>query len=201
MKTPFFPVTSAATDVAMQMARTNAEYWDYLARQAKGTPVAPLFDMASQMQHSTLQSLEAMTEVIGNGAFAKTASKKDVKEAVKPIAKTMKKVVDAQADMLVEASAATAKASAKSKKAAKKAGKSAKSGDAIALYDDLTAVQGIGPATMRKLHKAGIRSITDLAEVSVGALNDVIEKANIRALGYDPKDWIREAKKMAKNAA
>lgn len=185
------PFASTAAETVVSMARRNVEVFDQVAETAKNTPMAPLFAFASKFNHTALQSFEAVTGAFNGGDAAKRSDK---------AAKAVKKAVDAQADMLAAAGSQTVAASAETAKKAKSAAKAAQSGDTVQLFDDLTAINGIGPATMRKLQDAGIRSISDVAETSAKSLNDIVEDAGIRMLKFTPKDWIADAKRLMKNA-
>lgn len=176
---------------------------DTFAQTAKGTPVAPLFDAAARMQRAALEGFETLSS-----AAMKEPSKADKKSAAKKAAapfeattKAMKKAVDAQADMMVDAGVETVAATSEAKDAVEKAVDHAAKGDMVALYDDLTAVTGIGPATMKKLNAEGIRTVSDLASTSAKELGDILESANVRMLKYTPADWIEDAKSLMKSAA
>ncbi len=192
--------TAASADITKMLVQGQAEIFDMFADAAKGTPVAPLFDAAAKVQRATLEGIDNVANAI-NVEPTKASSKKTAKAAEAPIkatAKAMKKVVDAQADMLVGAGAEAVAATTKTKDAVVKVAKAASNGDMAALYDDLTAVTGIGPSTMKKLHAEGIRTISDLASTSSKDLGAVLEKANVRILKYTPADWIADAKNLMK---
>lgn len=202
----YTPFASTAAETVVTLARRNVEAFDQVASAAKGTPVAPLFEIASKFQHTALEGLEAMTDVfeaqvVKPSKTASAKSAKSIEKVVKPAAEAAKKAVDAQADLMAEAGAEMVKASSQAAGAVKKATKSAESADAVELYEDLTAITGIGPATMRKLQDAGIRSISDLATISTKALTEIIEQADIRILRYSPEDLIANAKSIMKKAA
>lgn len=58
--------------------------------------------------------------------------------------------------------------------------------------DDLTAINGIGPATARRLKEAGIISYRQLAQISPEKLIEISG-----ATRWDPADWIEQADKLA----
>lgn len=199
MKYPdYTDFTSTASEMAMKFAKGQVEILDMLATSAKGTPAAPLFDFALQMQHSALEGLESLATA-AKAAPSEAKSKKAAKP-VKAAASAMKKAVDAQADLLVKASTEANAAAAKTKDTVRKAAKSAASGDMKSLYDDLTVVSGIGPSTMKKLQAAGIRTVEDIAKTTKKDLTAIIEEANIRVLKFTPADWIADAKALLKSA-
>lgn len=193
-------MTTASADMTKMLIQSQADLFSMFADTAKGTPAAPFFDAAAKMQRAALEGIESVTQAVTKEP-TKAAAKKAVKNAEAPMkaaAKAMKKAVDAQADMMIDAGVETVAVSAKAKDAVSKAAKSASKGDMSALYDDLTAVTGIGPSTMKKLHAEGIRTISDLASTSAKDLGAVLEKANVRILKYTPADWIADAKGLMK---
>jgi large subunit ribosomal protein L21 len=76
-------------------------------------------------------------------------------------------------------------AAATAKPAKKAAAKPAK---AAAAADDLTAINGVGPAAAKKFNEAGITTFAQLAEIDVDAFDAVKVKP----------DWVEQAKKLAK---
>jgi predicted flap endonuclease-1-like 5' DNA nuclease len=195
-------MTTASADMTKMLIQSQVDLFNMFAGTAKGTPAAPFFDAAAKMQTAALEGMESVTEAVKKEP-TKAAAKKAVKAAEAPMkaaAKAMKKAVDAQADMMVDAGVESVAVAAKTKSAVSKAASSAKKGDMAALYDDLTAVNGIGPSTMKKLHAEGIRTISDLASTSAKELGEVLEKANVRILKYTPADWVSEAKSLMKAA-
>lgn len=60
--------------------------------------------------------------------------------------------------------------------------------------DELTAINGIGPATARRLNEAGIVSIRQLAQASPDRLVEISGTTR-----WDPADWIEQARKLADN--
>lgn len=194
--------SATATEMTKTIVQGQVQLFEMFAENAKGTPMAMFFDAASKMQRATLDGMENLNKTVQKEP-SKTRVKKVAKEAAAPIeatTKAMKKVVDAQADMLVQADAAVVKAQADATEAMEKATDSAAKGDMATLYDDLTAVTGIGPSTMKKLQSEGIRTISDLANMSADDLSDLLEKANVRMLKYSPEDWITDAKSLIKAA-
>ncbi len=194
--------SATATEMTKTIVQGQVQLFDMFADNAKGTPMAMFFDAASKMQRATLDGMENLNKAVQKEP-SKARVKKVVKEAAAPVAataKAMKKVVDAQADMLVKADTAVTEAKAEASHAVEKAAESAAKGDMATLYDDLTAVNGIGPSTMKKLQSEGIRTISDLADMSAKDLSNLLEKANVRMLKYSPDEWITDAKSLMKAA-
>ncbi|WP_298492305.1 50S ribosomal protein L21 [uncultured Maritimibacter sp.] len=81
---------------------------------------------------------------------------------------------------------APAPAAAPAKKAA--APKAAAKAETAAAGDDLTAINGVGPAMQKKLVEAGITTYADLAKVDP----DTFEAVNVKP------EWVEEAKTLAK---
>ncbi len=81
---------------------------------------------------------------------------------------------------------APAPAAAPAKKAA--APKAAAKAETAAACDDLTAINGVGPAMQKKLVEAGITTYADLAKVDP----DTFEAVNVKP------EWVEEAKTLAK---
>jgi len=187
----FNQFTTATTDITKIIVQGQADLLGIFATSAKGTPAAPLFDAAVQMQRSALENLNAV---------AGTISKKAPKSPEKATTKVVKKAAKAQAEIVVGAAEKTVAVTTKAKDTLEKAVKSSPKIDVAELQDDLTAVTGIGPSTMKKLQAEGIRTIADLASTSSKDLAEIIEKANVRLLKYTPADWISDAKKLLKSS-
>jgi predicted flap endonuclease-1-like 5' DNA nuclease len=62
--------------------------------------------------------------------------------------------------------------------------------------DDLKLIEGIGPKIASLLHAVGIVTFAQLAETPVSALEEMLDKANLR-LG-DPTTWPEQARLAAK---
>jgi predicted flap endonuclease-1-like 5' DNA nuclease len=62
--------------------------------------------------------------------------------------------------------------------------------------EDLSAVEGIGPAINRLLHSQGITTFNKLAETPVARLNEILNEANLRQLA-DPNTWPEQARLAA----
>jgi len=190
-RTAYTQFTTTAAEMAVTFAKSQVELFDTIASSAKGTPVAPLFEMASQMQHSALDGFESLTSAAATKAAPKAAKSAD--KPLKASTKVAEKAAKKQAKTVKKATVKTATA-------VKKAAVSASAGDMETLYDDLTAVTGIGPSTMKKLHAEGIRTISDLAKTSTKDLKAIVEKANVRLLKYSPAELIADAKALVKAA-
>lgn len=79
-------------------------------------------------------------------------------------------------------------APAKPAKAAKKAEKKAEAPAAAAAADDLTAINGVGPAAAKKLAEAGISTYAALAAVDAATFEGTKVKP----------EWVEQAKELAK---
>lgn len=60
--------------------------------------------------------------------------------------------------------------------------------------DDLTEINGIGPAFARRLNEAGITRYQQLAELSVG---QVRERMHLSEWQGDPESWIEQARELS----
>lgn len=60
--------------------------------------------------------------------------------------------------------------------------------------DDLTKIDGVGPAYARRLNEAGITRYRQLAEMSPEQLR---EKMHLSEWQGDPENWIEQAKEMS----
>jgi predicted flap endonuclease-1-like 5' DNA nuclease len=58
--------------------------------------------------------------------------------------------------------------------------------------DDLTTIQGIGPATARRLNEAGITTFAQVAEADPASLREITGVTR-----WDPAQWIVQAKERA----
>ena len=59
--------------------------------------------------------------------------------------------------------------------------------------DDLTKINGIGPATAKVLHESGIRSFQDLSTAKTGWLQEQLEAAGSQFKLADPTHWSHQA--------
>jgi predicted flap endonuclease-1-like 5' DNA nuclease len=64
--------------------------------------------------------------------------------------------------------------------------------------DNLTRVEGIGPAIQRLLRENDIVTFSQLAETPVKRLSQILEEANLRQLA-DPETWPEQARLAAEN--
>jgi predicted flap endonuclease-1-like 5' DNA nuclease len=62
--------------------------------------------------------------------------------------------------------------------------------------DDLTKINGIGPAFARRLIDAGVRSYTDLGGMTA---EEVRQRTQLAEWQGDPEDWISQAQTLATN--
>jgi predicted flap endonuclease-1-like 5' DNA nuclease len=65
----------------------------------------------------------------------------------------------------------------------------------VALEDDLTRLEGIGPKVNQVLKKAGITTFALLATADTGKLRDALDAAGYRYM--DPAGWIEQARLAA----
>jgi len=195
---PYQKFTNSASAITKSIVSGQAELCEIYAKTTEGTPVSPLLSAAASMHRATLTGFDALSDALHKTAAAQSAE--TAAQPLKATAKVMKKAVDAQAELLIDVGTSTVKATAKTKDAVTKAAESAAKGDMATLFDDLTVVTGIGPATMKKLQAEGIRTISDLAKTSSKDLSAILEKTNVRISKYTPADWIADAKKLLKSA-
>ena len=66
----------------------------------------------------------------------------------------------------------------------------------VAVPDDLTRIEGIGPKISGLLREAGISTFADLAEASVDRLQELVADAGLTALA-DPETWAEQARLAA----
>ena len=64
--------------------------------------------------------------------------------------------------------------------------------------DDLTKIEGIGPAIAKLLHAAGIETYEDLGKASKKKLEEVLEGGGAKFNVADPTSWPKQAKLAAK---
>jgi predicted flap endonuclease-1-like 5' DNA nuclease len=60
--------------------------------------------------------------------------------------------------------------------------------------DDLTAIDGIGPAYAGRLNEAGITTFSQLAELSVEEIRDYMKLSESQG---DPESWLEQAQKLS----
>ena len=65
-----------------------------------------------------------------------------------------------------------------------------------AAFDDLEAIEGIGPVIAGVMKKAGIGTFADLAKAKVEDLQKILTDADVR--GADPTTWPEQASLAAK---
>jgi WS/DGAT/MGAT family acyltransferase len=63
--------------------------------------------------------------------------------------------------------------------------------------DDLTKINGIGPAVATLLYDRGISSFTDLAGLEVGRLQAILREGGARFQNMDPSNWPEQARYLA----
>jgi large subunit ribosomal protein L21 len=144
--------------------------------------------------HRQWGSLVRIAEIVAPGETAKTklksttaAPKKADKADAAPKAKAAPKKTEAKK---AAAPKAEAKTEAPKKAAPKKA--AAKAGN-----DDLTKLDGLGPAFAKKLNEAGVTSFAQIAawtEADLDSLNETITGLKAKA---EANNWIEAAKSLA----
>ena len=149
--------------------------------------------------HRQWGSLVRIAEIVAPGETAKTklksttaAPKKADKADAAPKAKAAPKKADAKKPAAPKAEAKTEapKKAAPKKAAPKKA--AAKAGN-----DDLTKLDGLGPAFAKKLNEAGVTSFAQIAawtEADLDSLNESITGLKAKA---EANNWIEAAKSLA----
>ncbi|WP_044046650.1 helix-hairpin-helix domain-containing protein [Niabella soli] len=98
------------------------------------------------------------------------------------------------------AKAASARAKAPAKKAAKAPAKPARStGGKIAeiIKNDLTKIEGVGPAIAKLLEKENIHSFKDLSKATAKKLKEILDAAGSKFAMHNPKSWPKQAKLAA----
>jgi len=64
--------------------------------------------------------------------------------------------------------------------------------------DDLTKIDGIGPAIAKLFGKYGIDSFEKMTKVSVKDLKDILDEGGSRFQMHDPSTWVGQAKVLAR---
>ncbi|MFN8332566.1 MAG: helix-hairpin-helix domain-containing protein [Saprospiraceae bacterium] len=64
--------------------------------------------------------------------------------------------------------------------------------------DDLTNIEGIGPAIAKVLKKAGILNYAQLAKTSVSKIQKIMDSGGPRFRMHDPGSWPKQADLLAK---
>lgn len=85
----------------------------------------------------------------------------------------------------------------KAKKVAEPKPKKAAKVDAVAVKDDLTKIEGIGPKIVTLLEADGIISFKDLAKASAKKLKGIIQTAGPKFQMHNPASWPKQAKLAA----
>ncbi len=133
--------------------------------------------------HRQWEAFVAISEIVLPGAKPKTAAKAKAEEAAPAKA----------APKTAAAPKAAAKPAAKAEKPAAKAAPKAK-----AANDDLTQLNGVGPAFAKKLNAAGVTGFAQVAAWKAADLDALdAEIPGIKAKA-ETGDWIKQAKELAK---
>lgn len=101
-------------------------------------------------------------------------------------------VITVEAEVTVAKKAKTRVAD-KPKKAASKAVKKV----AEIVKEDLTKIEGIGPAIAKLLEQEGIHNFKDLSKATIKKLKAVLDAAGSKFAPHDPKSWPKQAKLAA----
>lgn len=156
--------------------------------------------------HRQWEALISVSEIVLPGATAKTKAKKAAPKAdetadAKPAAK---KAAAPKADAKPAAEKPAAKAPAKkaapkaeTKPAAKTEAKKPAAKTAAA-KDDLTQINGIGPAYAKKLHAEGIDTYAQIAALKAADLDALDEKIPGVKAKAENDGWVKAAKDLAK---
>lgn len=101
-------------------------------------------------------------------------------------------VITVEAELEVEKKTKT-KTADKTPKAATTAAKKV----AAAVKDDLTRIEGIGPAIAKLLEQEGIQNFKDLSKATIKKLKGTLDAAGSKFAMHDPKSWPKQAKLAA----
>ncbi|WP_300604237.1 glycoside hydrolase family 13 [Niabella sp.] len=100
--------------------------------------------------------------------------------------------VEVEVELLVEKKPKT-KAAEKAPKAATRAAKKV----VEAVKNDLTKIEGIGPAIAKLLEQEGIQNFKDLSKATIKKLKGALDAAGSKFAMHDPKSWPKQAKLAA----
>lgn len=192
-----------AVELATSLGRIHAENLTTMADATAKTPLGPLFSINAKLAVMTTEGLES---VFAPFAASKPTPKKAAKPApvkAKAAAKPAKAKPAVVESIEPEAEDVIADAAVESapETAAKPAVKTEAISETVSIHDDLGAISGVGPSTMRKLKTAGVNTYTDIAGMSVEKFESLLEKYDIRMMRYSAADWIEQAKQLSKIAA
>ncbi|MBZ4188740.1 helix-hairpin-helix domain-containing protein [Niabella beijingensis] len=101
-------------------------------------------------------------------------------------------VITVEEEMVVVKKAA-AKVAGKTARTVSKAAKKA----AEMVKNDLTKIEGIGPAIAKLLEQEGIHNFKDLSKATIKKLKAVLDAAGSKFAPHDPKSWPKQAKLAA----
>ncbi|MBO9591758.1 MAG: DUF4332 domain-containing protein [Niabella sp.] len=101
-------------------------------------------------------------------------------------------VITVESELEVEKKA-KAKTADKAPRAAAKAAKKA----VEAVKNDLTKIEGIGPAIAKLLEQEGIQNFKDLSKATIKKLKSTLDAAGSKFAMHDPKSWPKQAKLAA----
>ena len=157
--------------------------------------------------HRQYEALIRIAEIVAPGAKPKVKAEKpapmsEAKAEAKPAAKTAKPEPKTAEPKKAEAKTAAPKTAAKAEPAAKaeKPAKAAPKKEAAAKEagaDDLTKLDGVGPAFARKLNEAGVTSFAQIAGWDAAEIERLDGEISGLKTKAEKGDWVAEAKKLA----
>lgn len=165
---------------AAKMGRLNADALSEMAKSAKGTPFAPVFKANAVFASFAVESLERFVNQIGVDP-----------KAVAPASKTKAPKVDALKAPVTEPVEIVEAVTTSDPVA-----EAAPADEPVSVVD-LSSIDGVGPATLRKLNDAGITTLNDLAGYEVEALEKILADIGLRMTRFSPGDWIDQARELA----
>ena len=183
-------------ELASSLGRIHVDALDGMADATAKTPLGAIFAANASLARMASEGMETLATRMNaevapaTDAPAKAASKP--KKAKKPAAfavetPPVEAIEPDIADVLIEEPVAKqAKAPAKAKAAP----------TAAAKPDDLTAINGIGATTAKKLNKAGIETFAQIAGMTDAKFEALLATLDIKSIRFTPAYWIGEAKKL-----
>jgi predicted flap endonuclease-1-like 5' DNA nuclease len=155
----------------------------YTSLQEAVTQLAKSYEVLGDELKKLRKDLDATVKKTQTTVITKKAPKKVVaKKKAKKVApkKVAKKVATKKVSKKTAKKVTVKKTTSTPKKVKKR--------------DDLTVIEGIGPAIKRLLTKEKITTFKELADASVVDLRKMIENAGPRFRMHDPTSWPRQAK-------
>ncbi|ANH82893.1 glycoside hydrolase family 13 [Niabella ginsenosidivorans] len=106
-------------------------------------------------------------------------------------------VITVEEDVIVTAPEADTKVKAETAGKTKKAPAKKTKKAVTIIKNDLTKIEGIGPAIAKLLEQQGIQSFKDLSKATGKKLKEILSAAGSKFALHDPKSWPRQAKLAA----